>query len=44
MVVFVLSVVASENGFLWCARKEFQRAHLWEKFKHNGKLYWVEGK
>lgn len=26
------------------ARKEFQRAHVWEKFKHSGKIFWGEGK
>ena len=25
-------------------RKEFQGAHMWENFKHRGKIYWRERK
>lgn len=31
-------------GFGGAARKEFQKASVWEKFKCSGKIYWGEGK
>lgn len=37
-------IVAGEMGSCDVVRKEFQRAHAWEKLKCNRKIYWGEGK
>ena len=40
----MVEVLLVKMGFCGVLKKEFQRAHMWEKFKCSGKIYWSEKK
>ena len=39
-----MRALLEDMGSYSVARKEFQGAHIWEKFKSSGKIYWGENK